>query len=205
MKKSLILSLFLAAHTAWSGPLSVSSYETKDGEQIPSVAKLDELTLSKVGSGVRNKKVALVLNFDVYRATLMVSDAAKYARDTSGSAALDSVVGMKGAALSLRFMREVSAADILKSFETALNENSVKDSPALAEFKKAIQNGGDAIKGQNVNLSVNTEKGVLTCEMAKNKVEVKGSQQFFRDIFSIWLGKPADGGLGKLRDALIKG
>jgi predicted NAD/FAD-dependent oxidoreductase len=203
VKKIAFVALALVANIALAGPLTVSTYETVGSEKIPSAAKLDDIALSKVGSGIRQKR--MILNFDVYRATLLASNATTFSRDTKGNAALDSLMDMKAAALSLQFMRDLSATKILESFEAALKTNDVKDSPALAQFKSAIQNGGDAVTGQTVTLSFNADKGVLTCEMAKNKVEIKGDAKFFKDIFSIWLGKPADSGLGKLRDALIKG
>ena len=68
-----------------------------------------------------------------------------------------------------------------------------------------IRNGGDVKDGDLVNISVDREKGVLICEQGKNVVEIKGEAAFFRDVFSIWLGKPADSGLASLREKLIKG
>lgn len=162
------------------------------------------VTLTPVGSGVREKKF-LFVGVDVYQATLSVSDPASFVRDTKDNKALDSLKNMKARSLLLKFKRDVSATKILESFEAALKSNNVVESPAMTQFKKAILNGGDVKTGESVTISIDKDKSVLVCEQNAGRVEIKGDDTFFQNVFSIWLGKSADSGLEKLKDKLIKG
>lgn len=203
MKRLTLLGLILCTSTAFAGSLTVTESEAVGKEEIPTAALLNGIPLKRVGTGVRQKKI-LFIGVDVYRATLFASEPS-FSRDPKGSAALDSLQSMKARAIQLRMLRSLSSEDILKSFEAALQENGVKDSPSLFEFKKAIKNGGDIASGDLVTLSVDNEKNLLICEQGKSKTEIKGDAKLFRDVFSIWLGKPADSGLANLRETLIKG
>ena len=203
MKKVIVIAACLLTSYAFAGALNITEYEGEKSSQTPKTAKLNDIELKKIGSGVRVKKV-LFLGFDVYQATLMGSDDS-FLRDTKETRALDSLQGMKAAAIHLKLMRSLSANDIVKSFETALIENNVKDSPALTQFKEAIKNGGAMSEGDVVSISMDKEKGVLICEQGKTVTEIKGDAKLFRDVFSIWLGKTGDSGLTALREKLIMG
>lgn len=179
--------------------LKVTDSDALKNEQIPKSATFGTHTLTRAGTGIRKK----MLFVDVYRATLLVADSAKFSRKTEGNAALDSLSTMAAVALVLDFKRGVSAKDVANSFDTAFKANNIKDSPALIQFKKSVEEAGDVAKGQRLSLAA--VKGTLTCELGKKIVEIKGDAQFIRDVFSIWLGTPVDGGLKSLREALISG
>ncbi len=195
---ALVPALFLA-QLAFSS-FTVPEFETIGDEKIPKVATLNGVALTRVGTGIREKKI-LFIPIAVYRATLFASDS--ISQGVKGTAALDALIALKAYALQLKFVRAVSAKDIWQSFETALKANDVKDSAALAEFKKAVKEGGDIAVGEHVTLSVDTQKAILSLEQGKNRVAIKGDPKFFREVFSIWLGKPADAGLKALRKSLI--
>lgn len=182
--------------------LTITAFDTVKKEQIPKSATFGSQSLTRTGTGIRQKKVVFI-GVDVYRATLFVSDITKFVRKTDGMLALDSLSAMPVTALVLDFKRSVSGKDIANSFETALKKNGVKDSPAITQFKNAVRDGGDVVDGQRVMLSAS--KGTLTCEFDKKTVRIEGDAQFIRDVFSIWLGTPADDGLKALRDMLILG
>lgn len=162
------------------------------------------LSLTVVGSGIRDKKI-LFVPVSVYEATLAVSEPALFVRDTTGTKALDSLKKMKARSLTLKFKRDVSGSKIRESFEAALEANKVADSKLMKQFKEAIQNGGDVKTDENVVIAVDKDKGILTVEQGSKRVEIAGDEAFFQNVFSIWLGTPADSGLETLKTKLIRG
>jgi len=202
MRFLLCLAPFLFSSFVFADTLAIT-YGASGKEKIPEVAKLSDLELKRIGTGIRQKRV--LINFNVYRASLLASNPAQFSRVVEGSAALESLKNIDTYALHLQFFRNVSSADVLKSFNESLSKNSVKDGPALTQFKEAIGKGGDIKEGNIINLVVDNKKGILLCEQGKSKVEIKGDAQFFRDIFSMWLGETTDVGLKNLKKALITG
>lgn len=179
--------------------LKITASDTVEGEQIPKSASFGAQTLTRTGSGMRKKYIFA----KVYRATLLVSDSAKFSKKTEGTVALDSLSAMSAVSLVLDFKRNIAAKEVASSFDAALKKNKINDSPALIQFKTTVSEGGDVVEGQRVTLSAT--KDTLTCEWGKKIVEIKGDAKFIRDVFSIWLGIPVDDGLKKLREALISG
>lgn len=203
MKKFLALCLVLSSQFAMA--FVATDFETVEGDKIPKAAKLNNTPLTKVGTGIREKNAFLGITVNVYRATLLAAEPTKFSRDTSARIALDSLLGMKAFALQLVLKRDVSSEDLVDGFNTALLENGVKDTPALTNFKTKLRNAGNLATGETVTISVNREAGTLMAEHGKTKIEEKGDNKLFGDIFSIWLGKPADAELGALKIKLITG
>jgi len=203
MKKWLTLSFLLSAQFAMAN-LVVSEFETVEGDKIPKTATLGNISLSKVGTGIRIKNY-VVYKPQVYRATLLAAEPAQFSRDINQRIALDSLLAMKAFALQLVLKRDVNSEDLVAGFETALKENGVLDSPALINFKTKLRNAGNLATGQTVTISVNKETNMLMAEHGTTKIEVKGDNTLFGDIFSIWLGKPADAELGALKIKLVSG
>lgn len=202
MKKIMATALILFSFPVLSS-LSFPAEEKIGNENVPSYALFAGQKLDRLGTAIRKKKVIFV-DVNVYRANLFGSSAL-FVRNAAGNVALDSLQAMPIRVLQLKFLRGVNADDIWKSFEAALKKNSVKESPMLTKFKEAIKQGGNVKEGDSVTLTVNKEKGTLICEQGKTRVEIPGNDQFFREVFSIWFGQPADAGLGTMRNAIISG
>src|SRR5438874_13543757 len=99
MKKFLILAVLLSAQFAMA--LVVTEFETVEGDKIPKTATLDTIALSKVGTGIREKNAFLGIMVNVYRASLLASEPAKFSRDANQRVALDSLLAMDAFALQL--------------------------------------------------------------------------------------------------------
>lgn len=202
MKVMLCLGTLLMLSNAFAGALKVN-YMAGDKSEIPVAATLNSTTLERLGTGIRQKRV--LINLDIYRATLFASHPKLFSRSLEGKVALNSLRKSDAYALHLQFLRDVSAKDVVNSFNEALSKNGVKESPALKDFRDAIIKGGDLKKGSSINLSVDNQKGILECEQGRALVEVKGDPESFLDIFSIWLGEKGDLGLSNLKKSLVNG
>ena len=189
MKKILILPLFFIAQFAMA--LVITEIEAVEGDKIPKIATLDDIILSKVGTGIRVKSF-IIIKKNIYRASLLASDPAKFTRDTTERTALDSLLTMDAFALQLLLKRDIDSKNMVAGFEAALKKNGVTDSPALMIFKTKLKNAGTIGSGQTVTITVNRKTNTLKAEHGETKIELKGDNKLFGDIFSIWLGKPAD-------------
>lgn len=201
MRIMLCLGTLMVLTNAFAGTLKISY--ANDKKEIPVAATLNATPLERLGTGIRKKRI--VINFDVYRATLFASHPKRFSRSLEGRVALDSLKVSDAYALHLQFLRDVSAKDVIKSFNEALSENGIKESPGLKDFRDAIIQGGDLKKGSSMSLSVDNQKGILECEHGKALIEVKGDVGSLLDIFSIWLGEKGDIGVQNLKKALISG
>jgi len=115
------------------------------------------------------------------------------------------MLSMDAYALQLLLKRDVNSADMVAGFEAALKENGVSDSPALINFKTKLRNAGMLKAGQTVTITVNRKTNIFKAEHGQTKIEIIGNDKFFDDIFSIWLGKPADAELAALKNKIISG
>ncbi|HXW54010.1 MAG TPA: chalcone isomerase family protein [Myxococcota bacterium] len=180
----------------------ITEFETTKSERIPKAAMFGTQVLSRTGTGLRQKKF-LFVPIDIYRATLLVSDIKKFLRKDEASLALDSLSSIATVVLVLDFKDDFSASKIAAGFETALKTNNVKETKPIKQFKTVITEGGDVKKGDQISLIASN--GNLSCQWANKTLEIKGDAQFIRDIFSIWLGIPADSELKTLKTSLILG
>lgn len=163
-----------------------------------------EMKLTEVGAGLRAKKVVFV-NVKVYVGELFVSDIAKFKKDD----ALNSLKDQKAVAIQLHFLRDVDADNVQKSFKEALTVNSVSlDDASVKQFLDAVSKGGEAKDGKSLTilgsrLKDGTDK--ITYETTAGAVtEIKGPAGLIEKVFAIWLGKPADDGVGQLKASILK-
>lgn len=201
MKKLFFLNLAMSVTLSAATALQITEYETVAQQQIPKSAILGTTPLKRIGMGIRQKKIIFV-NVNVYQAILFGSDS--WPTIKSEQSPLDKLLGMKACALHLQLLRPLKAQEILKGFDDALKKNGVKDSIALNEFKSAIKNGGNVAKGQSVTISIDKDNSLMTCEQGGKIVHIKGNEQLFREVLSIWFGEPADLGLKALKENLTK-
>jgi hypothetical protein len=162
--------------------------------------------LSFVGAGLRAKKVVFV-NVKVYVAQLFAADAAKLKK--SDAEILGSLDSAAPVALQMNFLREVEASKVQSSFKEALEANKVDmNKPEIKKFLDAVQTGGKAKEGKTLTLlAVKNPDATetVTYEDANGKATaVSGAAGFTRDVLSIWLGKPSDDGVARLKSDLLK-
>ncbi len=176
--------------------------------QLPATARLatPEITLKSVGSGLRDKKVVLV-NVKVYVGQLFVSNLETFKK--TDSEALASLNEQKAAAIRLHFLRDVDSENVRNSFKDALKANSVNlEDTSVKSFLDAVVAGGEAQKGKVMTiLAYKNDDGSETVayENTSGKAtEIKGTAGLMKNIFSIWLGKPSDDGVKKLKSSILK-
>jgi hypothetical protein len=201
MQYPFMIAVGLFGFMGISGQLNIDSFETIGKEKIPLTATLNGTALKRVGTGIRQKRV--LINLNVYRASLFLSNPASFVKKLDGVLALSSIRDMDAYALNMQFLRSVEAKVILSSFNEALKLNDAKESPALELFRKAIEGAGNIKEGESVRISVDTKQGLMTYEKGNFVAEIKGDKNFFADIFAIWLGKTNESNLAILRKALI--
>lgn len=156
-------------------------------------------SLSLTGYGVRKKKVVLV-KVSVYVASHYVSNPTGW----SASDPTNSLKKQPRRALTLDFMRDVPGEKIKGAFEESLKENGLD--PARKDLATLLNGlAVDMKEGQKMTLSgvIDSVKGeqTLIARGPKGAVEVK-SPNVVDDMWSIWFGKPADGGLEELKGEL---
>ena len=171
---------------------------TKVGEET--------LNLAAAGAGLRAKKVVFV-NVKVYAAQLFVSDITKF--KYSESEALGSLKDQAAVAIQMHFLRSVDAENVHKSFKEALKANSVNAEGAeVKQFLDAVAQGGEAKEGKALTIVGTRAKDgaeTISYETTSGKVtQVTGKPGLIQDIFSIWLGKPADDGVASLKKSITQ-
>lgn len=176
--------------------------------QLPATAQVatPEISLKSVGAGLRDKKVVLV-NVKVYVGQLFVSNLETFKK--TDNEALNSLNDQKAAAIQLHFLRDVDSENVRNSFKDALKNNSVNlEDASVKAFLNAVVAGGEAQKGKVMTvLTYKNDDGTETVvfeNTAGKSTEVKGPAGLMKNIFSIWLGKPSDDGVKKLKSAILK-
>lgn len=198
--KTLIFAFMVSANFAVAVSFSITEMDVQ--LRIPKRAMLDDISLKQQSTGIRAKR-KLFMNFDVYRATLLIPDDAVLVKNVEGEQALDSLRAMNGFALQLRLLCEVNAEDLVTGFNEALALNNAK-APELELFKNKLKSIGKLTKDYILTLAVTKKSKIVTCNYGTNSFELTdGSDKLIRDLFSIWFGRPSDANLGKLRTALI--
>lgn len=166
----------------------------------------ETVTLSSVGAGLRVKKVVFV-NVKVYAGQLFVSDLKTFKK--SESEALGSLKDQKAAAVQMHFLRDVDADNVQKSFKEALKANGINtDETSIKEFLEAVSKGGEAQEGKVLTVlgaKIKDGSEMISYETTSGQAsQIKGTTGFIEKVFSIWLGKPADDGVGQLKKSLLK-
>ncbi|MNK01104.1 hypothetical protein D3C87_188980 [compost metagenome] len=209
--KSIALIFLLSSLSAQAGLLAIENSPEKL-EKVTlgkaAVAQIEDqaVPLTAVGAGLRSKKVVFV-NVRVYVGQLFASDIPKF--KFSETEALDSIHDQKAVAIQLHFLRDVDADNVQKSFKEALTANGVKlDESGVKQFLEAVSSGGEAKEGKALTiLGAKLKDGseVVFYETTSGNVsQIKGSAGFVKNIFSIWLGKPSDDGVAKLKKSIVQ-
>ncbi len=201
MKFALYLSIFLASTVQTTGfavEFTGKPVKTIEGVNVYPEVKLGAEKLYLTGAGLRTKTVVIV------KANVYV--AAHY---LDAGVVLDPKEPMKGLAqsknrvLHLTFLRDLTSDKIKDSFKDALKENGVDtESGAVKKIFSELnfdmkEKGTVALVGSK--LADGTEQLLV-----EGPTQILASGKGLVSLFwTIWFGKPADGGLEDLKAELL--
>ena len=204
MKKVLLLALLCAQYVLAA---ETGGSENIEGCEVAQVLTIENFRLEKIGAGVRVKR-AYLMNWPVYVAALYCDNKKEFARNSEDNKALESMLKMPAFAIQLQLLRDVPANDMVTSFEQALKANNAQDSQTLNNFKEMLRARETLAYGESVTVMFINEpdnKRIICDQNGKDKVEIPGDDQAFKDILSIWLGIPVDDHMKTLRTKIIEG
>lgn len=163
------------------------------------------LNLSSIGAGLRQKKV-LISNVKVYVAELYSAEPNKIIK--SADQILNSLEASNTIAMQLTFLRNVEAEKVQVSFRDALVANNVNlEEPAIAALLNNVVKGGEAKEKGTLTFVVNKNADgteTLYYETTEGVLTSVTGQQLSKKVFSMWVGEPADDGLKKLKEEILK-
>lgn len=163
------------------------------------------LNLSSIGAGLRQKKV-LISNVKVYVAELYSAEPNKIIKNPEQI--LNSLEASSTIAMQLTFLRTVEAEKVQVSFRDALVANNVNlDEPAIAALLSNVVKGGEAKDKGTLTFIVNKNPDgteTLYYETTEGVVTSVTGSQLSKKVFSMWVGEPADDGLKKLKEEILK-
>lgn len=166
----------------------------------------ENIALSSIGAGLRAKKVVF-LNVKVYIGQLFVQSSEDFKKLISSP--LNALKNQQTVAMQLHFLRDVDAENVQKSFVEALKINKVNTEDAdIKAFLELVKKGGEAKEGKSLTILgslLPDGSEVIYYETTSGSVsEIKGKKGFIENIFSIWLGSPADDGIANLKKNILK-
>ncbi len=212
--KKLIFTLALLASTLVQASLLTFEQGSKQLESInlsPLASINDQsgqptaLKLELLGAGLRSKTVLFVAA-KVYVLQLFSDNKLTFSRDAK---ALNSIVeNSKSVALKISMLRTVSASSLAVSFKEALAANGYAIDSDLSAMLSIVEKGADGAQGKELTMMMikgQDSKVNVYYEDAKGvQKSFVGSAEAMTKILSIWLGTPADDGLKKLKENLLK-
>jgi len=160
--------------------------------------------LELVGKGIRTKTVVF-FNVNVYEAQFLVSDKPAFMSSLKSGTPMAALAKTDKAELRLKFLRNVSAGKIETSFRDGLEANKISPkTPNMKAFLKVIEDSPEFDEGKTVVLTGNIKEGTIVyTDTAGKATTMKVGTADVLNLFSIWFGTPADGGLEKLKSALL--
>ena len=117
-------------------------------------------------------------------------------------------VSAKTAVVQLTFLRDVEADKVQVSFRDALVANNIDiNSAEVTKLFSFMVAGGEAKNGKTMTFVTNKNPDgteTLYFEDTNGTVNSVVGKDLTKNIFSMWLGVPADDGLKKLKEELLK-
>jgi len=168
--------------------------------KLPGVTPEGGAKLQSTGAGLREKKIVFV-NVNVYLATSYMDGPAKLAEEP-----LETLKKAKFRAIQLTLLRDLDASKIRDAFKDSLESNSVDPkSPGMSALLAQIS--FDVKKGDTITFAgyQNADGSQGVTYEAQGKTSKASGKGLADDFWSIWFGKPADGGLERLKKALTNG
>jgi hypothetical protein len=151
----------------------------------------------------------------VYVGQLMVSDTSRYVKTVAG--ALSSLDNEQSVALVMNFIMFVPTFMVTSDFKAAAQLNNVvATDPDIAPFMDFVSLAGGIgfrngsqftmffTKNNNGTLTLAVEVKMSATDTAPTTKTLALSPQGLHKILSMWLGQPADSGLGDFQTALMK-
>lgn len=165
----------------------------------PSALKMDLL-----GAGLRSKTVLFVAA-KVYVLELFADNKGAFTRNdkdaVSSIATNSNLVGLK-----ISMLRTVDAATLATSFREAIEANGYEIDTELTNLLAIVEKAADGTQGKSISMFMKKDGANLNVYYEDTTGQLKtfvGSQSIMTKILSIWLGKPADKGLEKLKAQLL--
>jgi len=166
---------------------------------LPKILIKDTGALTLVGAGLRKKKVVFV-NVSVYVAAHYVGLPA----DWNPAQAAASLKKQPHRQMTLTFLRDVGADKIKDAFSDSLTANG--HDPARADLAAALKAlAADVKEGGQISFVGSTEPGKpqrVWITGSTGRAEVAGAT-VVDDLWSMWFGKPVDGGIEQLQTELL--
>ncbi len=167
---------------------------------LEKTAAPDGVPVTLVGFGLRKKKVVLV-KVSVYVAAHYVGQPQDWRSDDAAA----SLKRQSKRFLTLTFLRDVGGDKIKGAFADSLESNGLDPKrDDIAKVLTALTT--DMKEGSRMTFLGLTDPGKpqkLIVSGAQGPVEISGAT-VVDDIWKMWFGKPADGGIEELQDQLAK-
>ena len=168
--------------------------------KVPGATPDGGAKLQSTGAGLREKKIVFV-NVNVYLATSYTDGPSKIA-----DAPLEGLKKSKFRAIQLTLLRDLDADKIRDAFKDSLESNSVDlKSPGISALLAQIS--FDVKKGDTITFAgyQNADGSQGVTYEANGRTSRANGKGLADEFWSIWFGKPADGGLERLKKALTAG
>lgn len=196
--------------------VSANVLETKSGEKSIAGVKLSSeatfqsegkaITLKPYASGLRKKKVALFWP-RVYVSQIFTT-AGLTVPPPSMEEALATLSKQSIVALTLTFLRDVSASRQKDAFEDSLERNGFD--PKAEDFKplfEIVEKAGEAKDALTTTIVFERRKDAsewIHYENGRHELQTKSFEKgMIAKILSIWVGKPADSGMERLHQQYL--
>lgn len=168
----------------------------------------EDYTLLPAISGLRKKKVFALVHVKFYFAELLAAQPQKLIK--TDSEILASLTAAQPLEMKLTLLRDVPNNQIIDYFTEALKANQITElnaSPSIKLFFEELKN----LKQLNKNDVFSfiglwkKDKTILILQFPdKTTKMIEGDLQFLNQIYSIWLGEPADDKVKALKKEFFK-
>ena len=168
----------------------------------------EEFTLLPAAAGLRKRKVFALVHVKFYFAELLAAQPQKLIK--TETEILPSLKNSQPVEMKLTLIRDVPNNQIIDYFTEAFKANEITEanySPAIKLFFEELKN----LKQLNKNDVFSfiglwkKDKTILILQFPDKKTKmIEGDLQFLNQIYSIWLGEPADDKLKALKKELLK-
>ncbi len=171
------------------------------------IAENTSTTLTNVSHALRKKAIFGLVPVRVYVAQFFAAHPEKLVKTDSGI--LASLKAAGPIQLRLVFLRDIPGQKIAESFKEGLESNKINTKKLSSELNAVMMTVAEISEFKKAEafsvtgLWKNNEPFLLIEDSMSVKV-VPGSGEFLEQIFSIWLGKPADAKLADLKKELLR-
>lgn len=195
--------VFGITFSSW-GLVKTPSEKKFEGVNLTKTLSLPEIesgTLQPVAHGLRKKSVAFI-GVRVYVGELLLPPKVNWDQQVK------TFEQSPSAAISMTFLRDVSAKNINDAFKDGLKENKINlETDEIKKFFTSVKNLGDIKKNESLIIARNQHDGKdqLLVAIPNRIVEViTGPAGWTDQILKIWTGQPSDSGIKDMQKAFFK-